>query len=250
MPRAEFDFTILDETEDYLAVSKPAPLQIHPSKPRDVGLTLWDGLRELLVYELTNGGQISIINRLDRETSGVVLIAKNSATARRFGKAMLRRQFHKTYQAVVFGSPEWDTMTVDAPILRAGEVEPTRIWVKQMVHPQGQACLSEFQVLKRFERDGQAFAVVEARPHTGRMHQLRVHLSHTGHPLVGDKLYGLDDGDYLRFISTGWTPELASRLLLPRQALHSHQLKLEDEYGTLDWTAPLPDDLLQFVSVM
>ena len=111
MPRPganQYDFTILDETEDWLVVDKPAPLQIHPSKPADAGLTLWDGLRALLSYEIANGGQVSIVNRLDRETSGVVLIAKNAETARRFGKAMMRRQCAKTYLAIVHGWPEWE----------------------------------------------------------------------------------------------------------------------------------------------
>ncbi len=109
-------------------VSKPAPLQIHPSKPADSGLTLWDGLCALLGYELANGGQISIINRLDRETSGVVLVAKNSPTARRFGKAMMRRQIHKTYLAIVWGWPGSGSATIslDAPILRAGDVMPSQ----------------------------------------------------------------------------------------------------------------------------
>jgi 23S rRNA pseudouridine1911/1915/1917 synthase len=120
--RATFDFTVLDETKDWLVVNKPAPLQIHPSKPSDAGLTLWDGLRELLRYEIANGGQVSIVNRLDRETSGVVLIAKNAASARLFGKAMMRRQMRKTYLAIVHGWPEWEAARSDAPILRQGDV--------------------------------------------------------------------------------------------------------------------------------
>ncbi|HSJ01685.1 MAG: RluA family pseudouridine synthase, partial [Verrucomicrobium sp.] len=175
MPSA-FDFTILDETEDWLVVDKPAPLQIHPSKPSDAGLTLWDGIRELLAYELANGGQVSIINRLDRETSGVVLVAKNGPAARRLGKAMMRRQMHKTYLAVVYGWPDWETRKVEAPILRQGEVMESRIWVKQRVHEQGVPCVSDFKVLEWHENALGRFAVVECTPHTGRMHQLRVHL--------------------------------------------------------------------------
>jgi len=84
-------FRILAETEDYLVVEKPPFLLIHPSKP-DGTPTLWAALRELLAFELVNGGQVSIVNRLDRETSGLVLIAKNLPGARRFGRAMERRQ--------------------------------------------------------------------------------------------------------------------------------------------------------------
>ena len=248
MPSA-FDFTILDETEDWLVVDKPAPLQIHPSKPSDAGLTLWDGIRELLAYELANGGQVSIINRLDRETSGVVLVAKNGPAARRLGKAMMRRQMHKTYLAVVYGWPDWETRKVEAPILRQGEVMESRIWVKQRVHEQGVACVSDFKVLERHENALGRFAVVECTPHTGRMHQLRVHLAHTGYPVVGDKIYGPDEACYLEFIETGWTPRLASQLLLPRQALHSHRLILDDGHGRHTWEAPLPAELRAFLSL-
>jgi len=245
--RSEFDFTILDETEDYLVVNKPAPLQIHPSKPKDNGLTLWDGLRELLSYELVNGGQVSIINRLDRETSGLVLIAKNSATARRFGKAMMRRQMQKSYLAIVHGHPDWESRIVEAPIVRATEVTECDIFVKQIVHEAGASCTSEFRVQQRWLRDGQPFSLIQALPHTGRMHQLRVHLSHVGLPVVGDKLYGVDESCYLEFIRTGWTDSLASRLILPRQALHSHRLEVRDEGSQLAWDAPLTKDLAAFV---
>src|SRR5216110_3160079 len=87
-------FRIVDESEDYLVVDKPPFLLVHPSKPND-SPTLWAALREILAFELVNGGQISIVNRLDRETSGLVLIAKNAAAARRFGLAMQRHRITK-----------------------------------------------------------------------------------------------------------------------------------------------------------
>ena len=101
-------FRIVAETDDYLVVDKPPFLLIHPSKP-DGTPTLWAALRELLAFELVNGGQVSIVNRLDRETSGLVLIAKNAATARRFGLAMERDMIEKEYLAIVHGWPEWET---------------------------------------------------------------------------------------------------------------------------------------------
>ena len=249
--RHAFDFSILEETDDYLVVNKPAPLQIHPSKPSDAGLTLWDGLKAVLSYEMANGGQVSIINRLDRETSGLVLVAKNTATARLFGKAMMRRQVHKSYLALVHGWPEWESTEVEAPILRQGEITPSRIWVKQCVHGSGAACRSVFSVVQRFALPnsgaGQYFTLVAAEPHTGRMHQLRVHLAHLGHPVVGDKIYGEDETCYLDFIETGWTSDMKRRLLLPRQALHSHRLTLETPEGSRTWEAPLTPDLLAFM---
>jgi 23S rRNA pseudouridine1911/1915/1917 synthase len=242
---------------------------------------LWDGLRELLRYEIANGGQVSIVNRLDRETSGVVLIAKNAASARLFGKAMMRRQMHKTYLAIVHGWPEWDTTRLDAPILRQGDVRESRIWVKQCVHENGAPCSTEFRVLRKWlgagssgnadagrgerppdhcpllcpesqrdddkeednDQEQQRFALVEARPLTGRMHQIRVHLSHLGLPIVGDKIYGLDEACYLEFIETGWTEALAARLLLPRQALHSHVLEVDTPEVKRRWQAPLAREL-------
>jgi 23S rRNA pseudouridine1911/1915/1917 synthase len=247
-PHASFDFTVLEETEDWLVVNKPAPLQIHPSKPSDAGLTLWDGLRELLRYELANGGQVSIVNRLDRETSGVVLVAKNAESARLFGKAMMRRQMRKTYLAIAHGWPGWERLRVDAPILRQGEVRESRVWVRQCVDERGAPCATEFRVLRRFERGG-PFALVEASPLTGRMHQIRVHLAHAGHPVVGDKIYGADETRYLEFIETGWTDSLAAKLLLPRQALHSQALEVDTPEVKLRWEAPLTEDLARFLDV-
>jgi 23S rRNA pseudouridine1911/1915/1917 synthase len=255
--RAAFDFTVIDETDGWLVVNKPAPLQIHPSKPSDAGLTLWDGLRELLSYELANGGQVSIVNRLDRETSGVVLIAKSAATARLFGKAMMRRQVHKTYMAIVHGWPEWQATRLDAPILRQGDVRESRIWVKQCVHENGAPCSTEFHVIRRWERgkaqgaggkeQGNHFALIEATPLTGRMHQIRVHLAHLGFPIVGDKIYGTDETCYLEFVETGWTEALAAKLLLPRHALHSHVLEVDTPDLKLRWEAPLTEDLQGFL---
>ena len=121
-------FTILDETDDYIVVCKPAPLKVHPGAPDGIE-TLYDGLRGLLAFEVANGGQVSIINRLDRETSGVTLVAKNLPTARRFGIAMMERRVTKTYLALVHGWPSWDAWEEQGPILRKGEVVPSKIWV-------------------------------------------------------------------------------------------------------------------------
>lgn len=239
--RPPLDFRIVDETEDYLVVDKPPFLLIHPSKP-DGPPTLWAALRELLAFELVNGGQVSIVNRLDRETSGLVLIAKNAASARRFGLAMERRRIAKEYLAIVWGWPGWERTTVDAPLLRQGERGPSAIWLKQAIHRDGLPAQTEFRVEERFVRpsaNGEKFAVVRALPLTGRTHQIRVHLAQLGHPIMGDKIYGPDERLYLRFIETGWTGELAQQLLLPRHALHSARLTIDE----FDWHSPLAADL-------
>ena len=243
------DFRVAAETADWIVVDKPAPLQVHPAKP-DSPPTLLDGLEQLLAYELVNGARLSIINRLDRETSGLVLVAKNRDTARVFGKAMMRRQVEKGYVALVHGWPAEDAFVVDAPLRRRGEFEDSPVRLMQSVHPLGADSRTECVVLRRFERTGasgrrERFAEVEARPLTGRMHQIRVHLARAGHPVVGDKLYGpFGPEAYLEFIECGWTPQLAARLLMPRHALHSGRLAVETEtWGRLTFESRMPGDM-------
>lgn len=234
---------IVDETDDYIVVDKPPFVQVHPSKPGDSG-TLWDELRALLSYEIVNGGQVSIVNRLDRETSGLTLVAKTRPAARDFCREMARRRIAKEYLALVWGWPAWEHCTVEAPILRQGDRVPSPIYLKQMIHLDGAAACTRLETLERFTRAGEPFAVVRAIPETGRMHQIRVHLASTGHPIVGDKIYGPDEQCYLEFIETSWTPALQQRLLLPRHALHSARLFLQD--SGLAWQSPLPADLEAF----
>jgi len=239
-------FKIVDETDDYVVVEKPPFLLVHPTKPNGPR-TLWKDLRELLAFEIASGGQVSIVNRLDRETSGLVLVAKTAAAARRFGLLMQQQRLHKEYLAIVWGWPQWKERIVDVPLDRQGKYRPSAIWLKQTIYPDGAPAQSEFRVDRRFVRStssGDKFTLIRAIPRTGRTHQIRVHLSSLGHPIVGDKLYGPDEQLYLRFIESGWTPELEQRLLLPRQALHSTKLAIE---GEIEWNSPLPADLAEFI---
>ena len=260
------DFKIIDETDDYAVVDKPPFLLIHPTKP-DGTRTLWQELRGLFAFEIAAGGQVSIVNRLDRETSGVVLVAKKADVARRFGLLMQRRQLKKEYLAIVCGWPKWESRLVDAALDRQGKHQRSAIWLKQMIHPSGAPAQTELHVERRFVRSpgraqpelagrgegapfegscpGEKFSLIRAIPHTGRTHQIRVHLASLGHPIVGDKIYGPDEQLYLRFIETGWTSELERHLLLARHALHSAKLAIEGEH---EWTSPLPSDLMEFCS--
>lgn len=237
--RNDTAFTLIDEADEYIVIDKPAPLQIHPGAPNGPP-TLWHGLRDLLSYEIANGGQVSIINRLDRETSGVVLVAKTRNSARLLGMAMQERRMHKTYTALVHGWPDWQELTLDAPLLRAGEVRESPIWVKQAVHERGVPCRTHFRIKQKGCYGTLRLSLIEAKPETGRMHQIRAHLHHLGFPIVGDKLYGLDERCYLEFIETGWTPALEEKLILPRQALHSTRLASGIESYPPFWEAPLP----------
>jgi 23S rRNA pseudouridine1911/1915/1917 synthase len=239
------EFRILGETPDLLVVDKPAGLLVHPSKPGGPK-TLWDGLRELLSYEIANSGQVSLINRLDRETSGVVLVAKSSNAARQAAIAMQEGKIRKTYLAILTGHPARETFTIDAPIIRRGEVLETKIHLQRMVHPAGATAVTEFQVIEKFQNRHGTFSLVEAKPLTGRTHQIRVHAAHAGHPVAGDKIYGPSEDCYLEFIQTGWTSALEARLHLPRHALHSAGLALDWNGVFLEWRSGLPPDLAAF----
>tara|TARA_R110002096_G_scaffold40688_3_gene110342 strand:+ start:2038 stop:2793 length:756 start_codon:yes stop_codon:yes gene_type:complete len=239
------EFEIVHENDDFMLVDKPPHLLVHPSVPGNPP-TLLDGLEELCIFELACGGQISLINRLDRETSGIVLVAKTKAAARELGMAMERREFRKSYHAIVSGWPEEDVFAVDAPLLRKGEITPSPIWVKQMVHEDGKASLTRFEVEKRFEKptsNGNRFSLIRCFPETGRTHQIRVHAAHAGCPIVGDKIYGPDQQCYLDFVEQGWTNELQTQLLIDRQALHASGFG----WGEREWQCPLPADMEAFL---
>jgi 23S rRNA pseudouridine1911/1915/1917 synthase len=242
------NFRVVDETREWVVIDKPPHLKAHPGKP-DGSYTLWDGMRELFAYEIANGGQISIINRLDRETSGLTLVCKTHDSARHFAMLMERKLIHKEYLAIIWGWPERDHYEIDAPLIRQGAHGNSTIWLKQAVHPLGAHARTTVVVEQRFEREttnGRHFSLVRALPVTGRTHQIRVHLAHIGHPVVGDKIYGPDEHHYLEFIRTGWSESLSRSLLLPRHALHSAVLKIDDNHAALAWCAPLPSDMADF----
>lgn len=258
MKTKQADLQIIDETADLLFIDKPPHLLVHPTKPNGP-ITLWDRLKELLVYETVTGGQISLINRLDRETSGLMLIAKNYAAARRCSMAMEQGAIHKEYLALVSGWLEKKEQTIDLPLLRLGEVAPSKIWLKRAIHPNGSPAITHVLLEKQLLHPKQgALSLVRCFPKTGRTHQIRVHLAWLGHPIIGDKIYGPSEECYLEFIQTGWTSSLEKRLWLPRQALHSASLAflspsllptpiLPSPFLTseklLRWEAPLAKDL-------
>jgi 23S rRNA pseudouridine1911/1915/1917 synthase len=240
------NFKVIDESDDWIVVDKPAPLIVHPAN-RKPEPTLLGGLERLLAYDIATGACLGIVNRLDRETSGLVLVAKTTAAARELGMIFERREAEKEYLAIVAGWPAADGWECDAPIVRAGELGSSGIWVRQAVSAEGKECRTRFRVESRFGRGGKIFSLVRCFPETGRMHQLRVHLAHGGFPIVGDKLYSGDGAEYLEWMDLGWTPELEKRLILPRHALHAACLSVPWSGEMRRWKADLPTDFEEFM---
>jgi 23S rRNA pseudouridine1911/1915/1917 synthase len=176
-------------------------------------------------------------SRLDRETSGVVVFAKTHGLASILQKAIQRRAVKKCYLAILTGHLA-NAVTVNEPLGPAGHV----ITVLQEVRADGAAALTHFEPVEW----APGFTLAEVRPETGRLHQIRVHASHLGHPIVGDKLYGPDPQLYLDFIGEGFTERLQTRLLLPRQALHCARIRFETSPSAYEFAAPFPADLAGF----
>lgn len=242
-------FSIVAEGDGWVVVNKGAPLIVHPANDRGGEPTLLGGVESLLAYDIANGARLSIINRLDRETSGVVLMATKKSVAREFGRAMERREIKKGYEAIVWGWPEWGEFEVDAPILRKGEVEESRVYVRQMVHEEGRSCQTKMEVLERVLVNGEKMAHLSISPKTGRMHQIRVHCAHVGHSIVGDKIYGRSEEYYLKFIEDGMSDEMLGGLVLARHALHASSMEVEIGCVEFKWVAPLARDMVNLLDL-
>lgn len=207
-------FEILHEDDALLVVNKPAGLVCHPSKDGEAS-SLVGRVRLYLGH-----AEGRLVNRLDRETSGVVLVAKSADVARELGKLLAGRGVEKIYDAVVHGWVRGD-LTVAAAL---GKDERSPVAIKDCVRADGAPAQTHVKPVRSFERDGRQFSRVEVRPLTGRKHQIRIHLAHAGHPIVGDKLYGADEQIYLRFVTRTVTPEDRAELILENHALHGRAL--------------------------
>lgn len=225
---------VIYEDERLFVVNKPGDFVCHPSK---------DGPWSSLVgaaREYLGLAAVHLIFRLDRETSGVVVLAKDPATGRRLQMAAQDRRYQKNYYAILQGellSP----LVVNEPL---GPDHTSAVASKsRVVGPgEGQTALTSFVPLAR----GGGFTLAQVRTEAGRKHQIRVHAHWMEYPLVGDKIYGPDSQHFLDFIEHGWTPAMAEQLLLPRQALHCAEIDLRPAGESHVFRAPFPEDLRAF----
>jgi 23S rRNA pseudouridine1911/1915/1917 synthase len=232
---------VLHEDEDVLALDKPAGQAVHPSGRHLTGTLIQD-----VHARYSQGAELAVpvrlCHRIDKETSGIVLVAKGARAHRQIRKQFERGTIEKEYLAVVHGSPVEDEGAVELPI---GPARASQVRMKMAVQADGAEARTTWRVL---ERRG-SFALLACRLFTGRQHQIRVHLAAIGHPVVGDKLYGADEELFLR----GTRHELDERdlacLRLARHALHSHRLgwvsPSSGERRAV--TSPLPPDLRAFL---
>lgn len=210
---------IVHEDERLLVLNKPAGLVCHPTKT-----DAWSSLIGRVRLHLGETAIAHMVNRLDRETSGLVLVAKTDEFARALRKLWESREVTKEYQAIVHGWPTEDHGVIDAPL---GKDESSRVAIKDCVRPDGAASQTEYVVVGRFERAEGKFALLNVTPRTGRKHQIRIHLAHVGHPIVGDKLYGHDEDCYLALVEDRLTDERRAKLILPFHALHAGSVRFE-----------------------
>jgi 23S rRNA pseudouridine1911/1915/1917 synthase len=215
-------FCVVYEDEDVLVVEKQAGLIVHPTAGHYTG-TLANGV----VWSWRRRGvkaKFRPVHRIDRYTSGLIVIAKHHFAHSRLTKQMMERTIERSYLAVVHGAVASDAGVIDAPIDRSDEDRRVRV-----VRPDGQEARTEYRVVERFD----AGTLVELKLHTGRTHQIRVHMKYIGHPLFGDALYY--DGDDSEWIG--------------RQALHARVLGFtHPRTGEfLRFESALPDDMARLV---
>jgi 23S rRNA pseudouridine1911/1915/1917 synthase len=231
---AELRGWVMLDDERLLVIDKPGWLVCHPSKNGP-----WSSLAGA-VREEFKPDAIRLIYRLDRETSGVIVLAKTEAMGRRLGKAVLDRKIGKLYVALLEGEMA-GSVIVNQPL---GPDPTANVTVKQrVVSGEGsQDAVTIFHPL--LTRNG--FTLVGVELVTGRKHQIRAHAEWLAHRVVGDKLYGPDPGLYLEFASQGWTARHSALLGMTRQALHCVSIDLRSTGLDYLLRAPWPADMARF----
>ncbi len=230
LPNENVFFEIIFKNENFLIINKPAGLQVHPDFKRQRN-TLANGLlfRFPEISEVGDAPELrpGIVHRLDQGTSGVMLVARNQKTFLALKEKFKNREIEKKYWAVVFGTPP-KSGTIDAPMARAANYKKQIIAVTK-TKTKIRSAVTEYETLK----SAGEFSLVEASPKTGRTHQIRVHLSSLGHPILGDEKYTKKD-----------TPK---NVEAKRLMLHAKNLKFELDGQKYEFEAPLPDDFQEFL---
>mgnify|MGYP005812323875 CR=1 FL=1 len=221
---------IVFENDDFLAINKPSGLLSVPDREgKEVSL------KKLLQERY---GSIFVVHRLDRDTSGLILFAKNETAHRHLSMQFENRQTEKIYNGLVMGAPMEPSGSIDAPIAEH-PVKPGLM----VINRKGKESLTDYELLENFGK----YAWMQFRIHTGRTHQIRIHLKNIGHPIACDILYGDGQPILLSSIKSKFKlskNELEERPLLGRLALHATRLKLQDlSAATLELEAPLSKDL-------
>jgi len=245
----EIPLEILYEDDDLAIINKPAGMMVHAGAgatddQRNRG-TLVNALLHHFASLSAVGGEMrpGIVHRLDKETSGLIVVAKNDNSHRKLGTQFARREVHKKYLALVHGWMKKDTGTVSAAISR-DQVRRTRMTTRGSG---GREAISHYKLLRRIDSPFGKFTLVEVKIDTGRTHQIRVHLASLGHPVVGDTLYGAP-AEILRNRNAR-TPGTKAAVSLPRNFLHAAQLDLAHPAtgARISLTSSLPPELQVFL---
>jgi 23S rRNA pseudouridine1911/1915/1917 synthase len=185
-----------------------------------------------------------LAHRLDRETSGLLLVSKDDDVRHLLGEQFEQRRISKAYLAIVEGCPAEPEGEIDLPLAPA---RTSAVRLKMEVCPSGQglSSLTQYEVLER----GAQRSLIAAYPRTGRQHQIRVHLAAIGHPIVGDKIYGADETVFLRHLAGELAPEEWQRLGFSRHALHSWKLRFHHPKldRTMELECPLAEELRELL---
>ncbi len=221
---------IVFENDDFIVLNKPAGLLSIPDRIQSS-----PSLKDLLTEKY---GAIFTVHRIDRDTSGIIVFAKNEATHKYLSLAFEERRVQKYYYGLVHGQPAESSGTIDAPIsehpLHKGFMT---------VHRNGKPAITSYKVVEAYK----AFSLVEFQLHTGRTHQIRVHCKNIGHPLACDEMYG--DGKPVLLSSLKKKFKLSKNAeeekpILSRLALHAHRLQFTDAGGSAhELTADLPKEM-------